>query len=476
MKASSFTPQQRRVVLLMVLLVAVVLALLSGFLITSLQTFERASPAATLPPDFTGDGAPSPTPLPAATPTPAATPVPEEGIWSQVRAARLFDQIAHQVETKRELAARAEVPLSFMHRAEMAEALGGIYAERDLEAEWLPYVLLGLLHAEPVPAQAQASAGIYLPEQEQLIVSFERPQGDSSAQAVLAHAYAHALQDQHFDLEAMALRAQTIDGALALRALVEGDATLLTALYSYPSLASVDWERLVTMIIEAETPGYDPPDETRSHLQRFPHHQGREFAEVLFEAGGWEAVNRAYVDPPRSTEQVLHPTRYLGGGGAEDAGGGGGAAPRDEPTDIVVPDVGAALGDDWQKVADETMGEFVVGLYLGDTLPETRARQVAEGWDGDTFAAWVHGDGRRVLVWRSIWDTAGEAAEYEGGLLALVPQRYYPVRPVDAPRRLPGAWWETPEGAVQVYRAGRYVLLVLAPDLNTLENLSAVLP
>jgi len=476
LKASGFTPQQRRVVLLMVLLVAVVLALLSGFLITSLQTFERASPAATLPPDATGSTVPSATPPPTATPTPAVTPVPEEGIWSQVRAARLFDQIAHQVETKRGLAARAEVPLSFMDRAEMAEALGEIYAERDLEGEWLPYVLLGLLDADLVPGQARASAGIYVPEQEQLIVSFERPQGDTSAQAVLAHAYAHALQDQHFDLEAMSLRVQTIDGALALRALVEGDATLLTALYSYPSLASVDWQRLVTMIIEAETPGYDPPDETRSRLQRFPHQEGREFAEVLFEAGGWEAINRAYGDPPRSTEQVLHPTRYLGGGGEEEAGTGGGAAPRDEPTEIVVPDIGATLGDEWQRVADETLGEFGVGLYVSDTLPETRARQVAEGWDGDTFAAWLREDGRRLLIWRSIWDTVGEAAEFEGGLLALVPQRYYPVRPVDAPGGLPGAWWGTPEGAVQVYRAGRYVLLVLAPDLNTLENLSAVLP
>jgi hypothetical protein len=230
------------------------------------------------------------------------------------------------------------------------------------------------------------------------------------------------------------------------------------------------------MIIEAETPGYDPPDETRSRLQRFPHQQGREFAEVLFAAGGWEAVNHAYVDPPRSTEQVLHPTRYLGGAGAEDASTGGGAGPRDEPTEIVVPDISASLGDAWQKVADETLGEFVVSLYVSDTLPETRARQVAEGWDGDTFAAWARADGCRVLVWRSIWDSVDEAAEFEVGLLALVPQRYYPVRPADAPRGLPGAWWETPEGAVQVYRAGRYVLFVLAPDLNTLENLSAVLP
>ena len=64
---------------------------------------------------------------------------------SQVQAARLFDQIAHQVETLRGLAPRAEVPLSFLNGGEMTTLLRRFYSGRDLELSLLPYTVLGLL-------------------------------------------------------------------------------------------------------------------------------------------------------------------------------------------------------------------------------------------------------------------------------------------------------------------------------------------
>jgi hypothetical protein len=461
----------------MVLLVAVILALLAGFIITSLQSFDRVGAVATAAPGVTPNASSSPTALSTATSTSDSTAVPEEGIWSQVRAARLFDQIAHQVEAERGLTPRTEVPLSFMDEGQMTAALSQVYAERDPERELLPYALLHLVPAGPVSVHARASAGVYLPEQEQLYVATDRPQSDAEAQVLLVHAYVHALQDQHFDLESLALRAGTLDGELAVEALVEGDAILLTALYGAETLSSVDWDRLSTLIIQAETAGHGiagdedalARSETWTRLQRFPHDEGRAFVQSLFEGGGWGAVNDAYLDPPRSTEQVLHPSRY----GGQRVGAG---SLRDEPTRVVVPDLGPVLGGGWRMLVEETMGEFVTGLYLDETLGETRAWQAADGWDGDTLVAWEREDGGRVRVWRSVWDTSAEAAQFEQALGALIPQRYYPVRPVQAPRGLPGEWWEAEGGAMRVYRAGRHVLFVHAPDLNTAANLAEVLP
>jgi hypothetical protein len=460
----------------MVLLVAVVSALLAGFVITSLQSLKRTVAVATPAPGLAVDTSASATPVPTAASAPEATMIPQQGIWSQVRAARLFDQIARQVETKRGLTARTEVPLSFMGGSEMTDALGQFYAERDGEAALLPYALLDLLPAGAISLRSRASAGVYLPEQEQLYVATDRPQSDADAQLLLAHAYVHALQDQHFDLEALALRAGTVDGELAVEALSEGDAMLLTALYSAETLSSADWERLSTLVTQAETPGYGSSGdqdaqahgETWRRLQRFPVDEGRVFVQWLFEAGGWDAVNDAYMDPPRSTEQILHPSRYVGGAG--------GASLRDDPTSVVVPDLNPVLGEGWGMLIEETLGEFVTALYVDETLPEARAWQAADGWDGDTFVAWEREDGRRVRVWRSIWDTTAEAAQYEQALQALIPQRYYPVRPVSAPRGLPGQWWETGEGTMRLCRAGRHVLLVQAPDVNTVANLAEVLP
>lgn len=458
MSASDFTPGQRRTVMLMITAVIVVFAMLAGVVVTSFQSWESPPPAATL------SFAPR-SPIPLSTPSPAPSPTPAEGIWSQVQAARLFDQIAHQVETLRDLSPRAEVPLSFLDEREMTTLLRHLHAERSPEAKLLPYTLLGLLPDAPISIRAHQAAGIYVPEQEQLYMATGGQESGADDQALLAHAYTHALQDQHFDLGALDARTTTTDATLAVEALIEGDATLLTALYCYGDLAMADWERLAGLVLQAERRGYGEEldrIEAWARLQRFPYWEGRRFADTLFQAGGWEAINHAYTNPPRSTEQVLHPERYL--------------ERHDAPTGVVVPDLNLILGEGWTMLLQDTLGEFVVGLYLDETLLEEMAWQAADGWDGDTFVVWEHEDGRRVLVWRTIWDSTAEAAEFGRTLTALIPQRYLPAQPVDPPGGLAGLWWETDAGAVYVYRLARYVTFVRAPDVNALANVVEVLP
>jgi len=442
----------------MVIAVIAVFAMLAGFVITSLQSWELSSPVPTQ--SFVSV---LPTPLPTSSPVPS--PAPESGILSQVQAARLFEQIAHQVETLRGLSPHAEVPLSFLGEREMTTLLRRLYVERGPEVQLLPYVALGMLPDVPVSIRAHQVAGVYVPEQEQLYVATGRHESDADDQALLAHAYAHALQDQHFGLGAMGARATTTDATLAIRALVEGDAILLTALYRYEDLTAANWEHLAELILHAEQPGYGEElgsNETWARLQRFPYREGRQFVDALFQANRWEAVNQAYTNPPRSTEQVLHPERYL--------------EEQDGPTSVVVPDVHTVLDEGWTMPLQDTLGEFAVGLYLDALLPAETAWQAADGWDGDTLVVWEHEGGSQVLVWRTIWDSNAEAVEFERALVALILQRYMPAWPLDPPERLPGLWWESDSGAVCVSRVARYVIFVEAPDVNTLANIVEVLP
>jgi hypothetical protein len=455
---SGFTPRQRLTVILMVIAVIVVFAMLAGVVVTSIQNWESPSLVVTQP--FV-----SSPPTPPVTPPPASADVPEEGIWSQVQAARLFDQIAHQVETLRGLSPRAEVPLSFLDEREMITLLRQLYADRDPEAEWLPYTALGLLPEGAISIRPRPAAAFYVPDQEQLYVAIGPQESSADAQTLLAHAYAHALQDQHFDLGAMDARATTTDAALAVQALVEGDAMLLAASYRYEDLATADWEHVAELALQAEHPSYEEEpghSEVWARLQHFPYTEGHRFARALFQDGGWEALNAAYTDPPRSTEQVLHPERYLEG--------------RSAPPRVVVPDLGVVLGEGWTMLLEDTLGEFVVGLHLDTLLPEEMAWQAADGWDGDTFVVWEHDDGSRVLVWRTIWDSTADAAEFERALIALNTHRYVPAWPVDPPRGLAGRWWETGTGAVCVSRVARYVLAVQAPDVVALANIVEELP
>jgi len=451
---ADLTSGQRLTVLAMIVAVIIVFAMLTGFVITSLQSLEHPSPAT-----------PSPA-VPASTaailtPSPTPAPLPNEGIWSQVQAARLFDQIAHQVETARSLSPRAEVPLTFLDEREMTTFLRRLHAGRDPEAQLLPYVALGLLPDASISIHVHQAAGVYVPEQKQLYIATGRPADSGDGQSLLAHAHAHALQDQHFDLGAMDARATTSDGKLAVEALIEGDATLLTAFYRYQDPAAADWEHLTALLRQAERPSYGGEldgDEVWGRLQNFPYREGRLFADALFQAGGWEAINRAYTRPPRSTEQVLHPERYLGG--------------QDDPAYVVVP----YLGEGWELLLRDTLGEFVTGLYLGTSLPEETAWRAADGWGGDTFVVWEHEDGGQARVWRTIWDSGAEAEEFERALVATIPHRYLLAQSLDPPEGLEGQWWETGSEAVYISRVARYVTFADGPDAGLLADVVGVLP
>ena len=466
MTGPGFSPGQRRVVLLLVLIVVLVFALFAGFIITSLETLEQAAlPTATV--RSVAAASVSPTPPPPAT----STPMPKDGFWAQVRSARLFDQIAHQVEVERGLSPRAEVPLSFLEERKMEETLLDLFSQGQWDGASETYRAIGLLPQASSGLRIEAPAGIYVPEHEQLYVTVGGPENDPAAQALLAHAYVHALQDQHFDLQGMAVRAQTTDEWLALQALIEGDATLATVLYSAGDPAAADWDRWTELILAAEHPAYDDPaaaNETASLLRGFAYEQGRRFVVTLFEHGGWEAVNAAYTTPPRSTEDILHPARYVQALST--------ASETSGPNPVTVPRLGTVLGQDWELMTEDTVGEFVTTLYLQQALTEDRARNGAEGWDGDSFVVWGREDGARFQAWRTRWSSTEEARDFERSVRLVVPQHHLPVRPVDPPRGAPGRWWETEAGTLLLRRDGRYVTYVSAPDTNSLLNALEVLP
>jgi hypothetical protein len=451
--------------MVMIILVTAVFAALAGFIITSLQDQQSPPPAT---------GAPSILGVPTVAPVtvmPSPTPIPTTeqltgGIESRVQAARLLDQIERQVETVRGLSPRAEVPLNFLDEEEMSSLLRRLYRQRDPEALLLSYIALGLLPDETISIQVGQTAGAYILEEEQLYV-VTNPSKISADDRVLilARAYDRALQDQHFDLEAAEARARTTDAELAVAALEGGDEVLLMALYRYGDLATADWAHLEALAL-AELPSYGEElggSQAWARLQGFPYREGRQFAATLFGVEGWNTVNRAYVDLPRSTEQVLHPERYL-------------AEEPDTPADVFVPDLSGVLGAEWTLRVRDTLGEFVVGVYLEQTLTEQMAWQAADGWDGDTFVAWKHEDGDSVRVWRTIWDNTADAAEFERALVTLVPQRYLPTRPLEPPQGLPGSWWETDSGVVCVYRVARHVVFADGPDADTLAEVVEALP
>ncbi len=214
-----------------------------------------------------------------------------------------------------------------------------------------------------------------------------------------SHEYDHALQDQHFDLEAVTdgLEDQS-DRLLARQSLVEGDAYILMTLWLQQHLTSEEFAQ----VLQASS---DP--ELQAALDRIPPIvqsqilfsaiQGTLFVQQLQLSGGWAAIDTAFGDMPESTEQILHPQKYESG---------------EAPVEVDLPDdLATSMGTGWSLVQENTMGEHQIGIWLG--APSiAAAADAAAGWGGDRIAVLAGPSDAWAIAWRTAWDTDGDAEEF----------------------------------------------------------------
>jgi hypothetical protein len=127
--------------------------------------------------------------------------------------------------------------------------------------------------------------------------------------------------------------------------------------------------------------------------------------------GGQKLLDYAFTtDPPRSTEQILHPEKWH--------------TRRDDPIVVHLPDLAAELPG-YVKAAEGVMGELGIrSLLHGEHGDWEGAVKAAEGWGGDRFAVYEKKDGEkkgdgRLLLWVSEWDTEADEQEFQVAAAAL---------------------------------------------------------
>jgi hypothetical protein len=209
----------------------------------------------------------------------------------------------------------------------------------------------------------------------------------------LAHEIEHALQGQSSKLTR---HPQTDDEALALRALIEGDAEITTAAFiASRRLSSDHW--LAELLSRrrdavATAAGFgDVPDFVRRQWI-FPYVDGTLLVGSIYRAGGYALVDRMFEHPPITTAQVLHPEKYLAG---------------EMPVSVSVP----AAPEGYSVVASGTMGELrtraLVAPCGGSPVDEA-----FPAWAGDAYTV-VAGDGPdRAILWSTAWDDEAAARRF----------------------------------------------------------------
>ena len=389
-------------------------------------------------------------PEPTATPTisPTQEPIPTAVVEpAELTVEDLLAEIERGIEELRGIDTPPDVEHNFVDQDGMikrlAEELNDPETIEQIAHESALFKLLGV-----IPQDADLGAiydslfgsqvlGLYDPEKEEFFVLGDDQSGaeslDVEAQLTYAHEYVHRLQDAKFDLEAVEELATGDDMSLAISALVEGDATSVQTQYM---LANYDFAQL-SKLLESSLANQAELPESPYFLQQtleFAYTEGAAFISIILQLGQFAAVDAVFVDPPKSTEQIMHPEKYFD---------------KEDPIEIDIPDDAMRRG--WAVQAENVFGEFFLRTWL-EALGSENATAAAAGWGGDTYAVFEDSSsGETGLAVTLAWDTSDDSTEFFKALTgAMGTDDDYSVLGDGIPGVLES--WKTPGGYMVVSR------------------------
>jgi hypothetical protein len=426
------------------------------------QTVAQTSPPPSLPaPTHT----PSPTSMLPAAPNPTAIPSPT-ATYAVAPEFVNKDKIAEIIkftEKWRQLSIPEKIPITYLTRQQVIEQ----WQQDSVDKTTLEtvrqmqefYKVMGLIAPEvdlveaALRTESDAILGYYAPEEKMMYIIADSVNMFAQEEATFAHEYTHALQDYHFGLPTL-LDPSTTNGdrLLAYRALPEGDARLMEQLYIDQNVPQDQRDYTAYRYLFQEHPQIEGVSPALGIFTYFPYTAGQYFVTYLFVSGSysWQPVNEAYRNPPISSEQVMHPEKYLAG---------------EMPTPITLPAL--ALGGTWHELNQGVLGEIGCLVWLIDQVEPEVAVKAAAGWNGDAYSLWVNDSQQRVLVARSVWESEDEAAEFFEGFTTYMNLREETTsHPPEASNVL---FWEYPAGQTLLSRRQNQVLILIVPDQATLD-------
>jgi hypothetical protein len=216
----------------------------------------------------------------------------------------------------------------------------------------------------------------------------------------LSYIVNYALQSQYFGTEQppfSVMSATNDDAVTAADCLMIGDAELTSEL-----LIEGFTEEQINELMEAysdyEMPLTDAAPQIVVDTMSFPYEEGLIFVNYLYGQNGFNTVNQAYDEPPASTEQVMHPKKYLAG---------------EEPIEVNCKDVLPELDEGWSLNYANVLGEFDIYELLMTELRSSEASSGADGWGGCQCRVYENeGNGQVMLLADLAWDTRADAEEF----------------------------------------------------------------
>jgi hypothetical protein len=221
---------------------------------------------------------------------------------------------------------------------------------------------------------------------------------------VAVHEQTHAIQDQYFHLTSfLDLKTMSTDELMARQALVEGEASAVMSDYSNqiigaPSLIKTEninsliiGNLLSLNLIAAKN------KDVASILQFliFSYTSGLHFVHDLIKGASYDVLNNIYQAPPTSTEEILHPEKYL---------------LKNEKVKIEIAEILEKFNIKKEDILiSDTLGEFFLTVVLeNNNINAADKTNASSGWAGDKVILLKN----NKLYWYILWDSKEERDEF----------------------------------------------------------------
>lgn len=260
-------------------------------------------------------------------------------------------------------------------------------------------------------------AGLYDPKAHEFYIADWIDPEDQ--RTVMSHELTHALEDQHFQIEAWVKAARPNDDAeMARESVLEGSA--MAAMLEYMlkekglklrDLPDIDPSIFVGDLAETPMLKKAPPFIKDSLM--FPYFSGLTFSMAVLKTDGWRGFASVFARPPASTQQILRPDLYRTGKSLA-------------PIKLNLPD--GLPGSGWTLLEENCMGEFGWKEVLKQFLDADRAGKLAPAWDGDVYATYESKDAKRLLLFARLRLNSNESAARFFGQYSEALEKKYAAR------------------------------------------------
>lgn len=312
----------------------------------------------------------------------------------------LFDQIdptLNELAAITGLTAKTKVERDFITREKLKEFLKTRIDEtvkpEELRIEELTLKLFGFvpenynLKDSTVSLLTEQAAAFYDYRKKKMFLLESAP--DISQRFVLIHELAHALADQHFQLERFIRQGKNDDSATARMAVMEGQAQwLMYELMSKKAGQSLRKDPgMVRMFINASSGGLSQYPELNGaplYIREsllFPYTRGLMFQQAVVERMGDQGFAEVFRRPPTSTRQILHPDLYF-----EKAKSPVARAPR------------FAGSSRYKETTDGELGEFDLYILLKQYVNEETADKLSPLWRAGHYRIFEHKKNQHPLL------------------------------------------------------------------------------